>query len=159
MKNNNRTTLIKSLNCFSEFYGQEKITRGQQEKKNLSVETEFRRNNKTTSPDEKSLPISTFTTQERPVKKLIVCACLLVMVLSSCTQKDAIIWMASPWQQVMRSTPPGESRSATLKVAANEYEPFRIIIHNISDHTLNDITVSVRDLRSNKVKIPADNKH
>ena len=55
--------------------------------------------------------------------------------------------MASPWQRVMRSTPPGQTRSADLKAAANEYAPFRIIIHNDGRNALSKVNVTITDLK------------
>lgn len=89
--------------------------------------------------------------------KSVLLLCLLILILSACTQKRAIVWIASPWQRVMRNTPPGEMKSVDLKAAANEYEPFRIIIHNNGKQLLKDVNVNVSNLKSSDSEILAEN--
>lgn len=91
------------------------------------------------------------------LKKSVVFVCLLIIIISGCTKKNATIWVASPWQRVMRNTPPGELRSVTLKAAANEYEPFRIIVHNDSKRKLANVNVTVTNLKSSDNEILAEN--
>ena len=50
-----------------------------------------------------------------------------VVCAVACAQ-GATVWVASPWEHVLRDTPPGEVRTAEIASAANEYEPFRIIV-------------------------------
>ena len=40
-----------------------------------------------------------------------------------------MVWVASPWQHVLRSTEPGGAKSAEIVAARNEYEPLWVIIH------------------------------
>lgn len=91
------------------------------------------------------------------LKKSHVFASILIMGMIGCTQKKATVWVASPWERVIRETPPGETRSVTLKAAINEYEPFRIIIHNNSKSKLVNVNVTVTDLKSNDGAIKGEN--
>ncbi|MDD4107617.1 MAG: DUF4091 domain-containing protein [Prolixibacteraceae bacterium] len=92
------------------------------------------------------------------MKKLIYLSFALLMLLSACTKKQYTVWIASPWQQVIRSTPPGDLMEVNLKAAANEYEPFRIIIHNGGDSQMEDVNVQVTDLKSEQsTVISSDN--
>ncbi len=42
--------------------------------------------------------------------------------------QEPVVWVASAWQQVLRSTEPGGTGSAEIVAARNEYEPLRVII-------------------------------
>jgi len=83
----------------------------------------------------------------------------LALLLSGCSQKDVTVWVASPWQRVMQTTPPGDLQEANLKAACNEYEPFRLIIHNHGDRILTGLNVTVSNLKSTVGEISADNIH
>ncbi len=80
---------------------------------------------------------------------------LLVMgILSSCTHNnDVSVWIASPWEHVLQNTPPGENKSVELQAAANEFEPFRLIIHNSGEETLSDLSVFISKLKGNAGEI------
>lgn len=84
------------------------------------------------------------------MKKSIYLSFALIVLLSACTKKQYTVWVASPWQQVIRSTPPGELTEVNLKAAANEYEPFRLIIHNGEENPLEDLNVVVTDLKGDQ---------
>lgn len=90
-------------------------------------------------------------------KRLILLAGILTMVLSACDNKDVTVWIATPWQQVLQNTPPGDVRSVTIKAASNEYEPFRLIVHNSGKINLTDLNVTVSNLKSNDGEITATN--
>ena len=94
--------------------------------------------------------------KEKAMKKLTFIAIALIMIVPACTQKGATVWVASPWQRVLRSTPPGEMRDVKLKSAANEYEPFRLIIHSDS-RPLTEVNVTVSSLKSENGEISASN--
>lgn len=49
--------------------------------------------------------------------------------VSPCWSQEPVVWVASPWQHVLRSSEPGGARSAELVAARNEYEPLRVIVH------------------------------
>ncbi len=56
---------------------------------------------------------------------LAVCALGLLRVGG----QEPVVWVASPWQHVLRDAEPGAARTATLSAARNEYEPLRVILH------------------------------
>jgi len=82
---------------------------------------------------------------------------VIIMSLSSCATKEIKVWVASPWQTVLQDTPPADIQSVTLKAAANEYEPFRIIIHNLAQNKLHDLSVKATDLTGSGGVIGASN--
>lgn len=94
-------------------------------------------------------------------KFLLIKSLLLVSVLAiinfSCIRKDCTVWVASPWQKVLRNTPPGDLQSVTIKAASNEYEPFRLIIHNSKETPLKNINVNISSLKSSLGEISASN--
>jgi len=94
--------------------------------------------------------------RERAIKNLFISAFALLLILPACTRKDATVWVASPWQRVLRSTPPGELKEVKVKAAANEYEPFRLIIHS-DTRPLKDVKVTVSNLKSKNGEISAAN--
>jgi hypothetical protein len=87
----------------------------------------------------------------------IILPFILCVFGSACKPQVGEVWVASPWQQVLRSTPPAGPNSANLEAAANEYEPFRIIIRNNGNRKLDILTVSASDLKSGSNAIPAGN--
>jgi hypothetical protein len=96
-------------------------------------------------------------TDTKTLSKSVLFICVLILLLSACTQKNAKVWVASPWQKVMRSTPPGELQTVTLKAAANEYEPFRLIVSNTGKKLIKDVNVKVSNLKSTDGEILAEN--
>ena len=48
--------------------------------------------------------------------------------LSLVWSQEPVVWVASPWQHVLRSTEPGGAKSAEIVAARNEYEPLRVIV-------------------------------
>lgn len=48
--------------------------------------------------------------------------------LGSAWSQEPAVWVASPWQHVLRSSEPGGVKSAEVAAARNEYEPLRIIV-------------------------------
>ncbi|HKK42322.1 MAG TPA: hypothetical protein VJ963_07935, partial [Bacteroidales bacterium] len=82
-------------------------------------------------------------------KRSVFWALSLLLLLPACKEKaiKTTVWVASPWQKVMRDTPPDTVSSANLKAAANEYEPFRIIIHNDGSGTISDVNVTISDIK------------
>jgi hypothetical protein len=90
------------------------------------------------------------------MKKIMLFLSVLIAVLTGCTQKGATVWVATPWQRVLQSTIPGDTREVILKAAANEYEPFRLIIHSDTRPLIN-VNVKVSSLRSENGEIPEGN--
>jgi hypothetical protein len=88
--------------------------------------------------------------------RLILFAGILFIVLSGCSKNGVTVWVATPWQQVLQNTPPGDVRTVTIKAASNEYEPFRLIVHNSGKNKLTDLNVSVSSLKGNDGEISAE---
>ena len=65
--------------------------------------------------------------------------------------------MATPWQHVLQNDSPGDLQTVTIKAASNEYEPFRLIVHNSGKKILTGLNVKVSSLESNESEIPAGN--
>jgi hypothetical protein len=84
-------------------------------------------------------------------------SCILMIALSSCAGEKAKVWVASPWQTITQNTPPGQVQKVTVKAAANEYEPFRIIITNTGKEPLKDVNISVENLEGSGVTLGAEN--
>lgn len=92
------------------------------------------------------------------LKRSVYYAFSLILLLPACREKEikTTVWVASPWQRVMRDTPPGTVRSASLKAAANEYEPFRIIIHNDGMSPISNVNVTISDIKGPEGMIKAN---
>lgn len=88
---------------------------------------------------------------------LILFTGILFIVLSGCSKNDVTVWVATPWQQVLQNTPPGDVQAVTIKAASNEYEPFRLIVHNSGKNKLTDLNVSVSSLIGSDGEISAEN--
>ncbi len=68
-----------------------------------------------------------------------VCAALSLCAVSAA--QGASVWVASPWEHVLRQSPSGEAAEVRITAAGNEYEPFRVIV-TAGDTPLSDITVT-----------------
>ncbi len=79
----------------------------------------------------------------------------LFALLLSCGQNQVTVWVASPWQRVLRDTAPGPSRTVNIQAAANEYEPFRLIIR-AGARPLKNVNVTVGPLASGRAGISAE---
>lgn len=86
----------------------------------------------------------------------VLCALALSLAVMAMAAEEATVWVASPWQHVLRDTPPGPARAARLKAAANEYEPFRLIVH-AGDRALTGVTAVASSLNGRGGTIPAAN--
>ncbi len=80
---------------------------------------------------------------------------VLFIILLSCVQNQATVWVASPWQRVLRDTAPGPCREVNIQVAANEYEPFRLIIR-AGARPLKNVNVTVGPLAAGHAVISAE---
>lgn len=85
-----------------------------------------------------------------------ICMTVLAVVaaLSAALAQQPVVWTASPWEHVLKSTPPRQGEPIRLRAAANEYEPFRIIVHAGAD-PLADVDLTVSDLKGAKSTIRA----
>jgi hypothetical protein len=91
------------------------------------------------------------------VSKKVIIFVLLVISLPSCRKNELQVWVASPWERVMRNTSPRDTQEVVISAGINEYEPFRIIIHNQGRMKAEGINVSLSDLEGNSGKIGAEN--
>ncbi len=66
------------------------------------------------------------------------------------------MWVASPWEHVLKDTKPGDGEKVNLQCAANEYEIFRVIV-SAGDKPLTNCRARVCDLVSENGAIPASN--
>lgn len=48
--------------------------------------------------------------------------------VASAPAQEPVVWVASPWQHVLRGSEPGKTTSVQIAAARNEYEPLRIIV-------------------------------
>jgi hypothetical protein len=83
---------------------------------------------------------------------------LLVGLAGLCPvwSQEPVVWVASPWQQVLRSTEPGGAKSAEIVAARNEYEPLRVIIH-AGAKALANVRVEAGNLTGSAGQIEARN--
>jgi len=88
--------------------------------------------------------------------KMILSLLLGLAGLSTASSQEPVVWVASPWQHVLRSTEPGAARSAEIVAARNEYEPLRVIIH-AGAQALADVRVEASDLTGPAGRIAAAN--
>lgn len=82
-------------------------------------------------------------------------AILLALVAISLVSAQTV-WVASPWEHVLKSSAPGTAKEAVLSAAANEYEPFRIIVR-AGEGGLADVNLIAKDLNGPGGRIPARN--
>ncbi len=87
--------------------------------------------------------------------RAILLLALLIICGAAWAQQPAV-WVASPWEHVLKSTQPGEAGSVAIEAAANEYEPFRIIVR-AGDAPLADVNVTASALTGAPGEIPAEN--
>lgn len=87
---------------------------------------------------------------------MLTVALLVVASMTAFTQEDATVWVASPWQRVLQDTQPAEQTDVKVQAAANEYEPFRLIVH-AGDRPLNDVRVVASSLNGPGGSISAFN--
>jgi hypothetical protein len=86
------------------------------------------------------------------VRLLLIC--VLGLAAAAALADDAVVWVASPWQHVLRDTPPGRDRVVNLKAAANEYESARIIVR-AGSAGLTAVNATATDLTGKAGVIPA----
>jgi hypothetical protein len=83
-----------------------------------------------------------------------------LMMFSSprpCLAQEAVprVWVASPWQHVLKTTAPSLSSSVSIRATRNEYEPFRIIV-TAGDAPLTNVGVAASTLSGDSGEIAAD---
>lgn len=87
----------------------------------------------------------------------IVLSLLVVLLgLGPTWSQEPVVWVASPWQHVLRSTEPGEARTAAIVAARHEYEPLRVIVR-AGAQDLANVRVEASGLSGPAGTIAADN--
>ncbi|MGQ9731922.1 MAG: glycoside hydrolase domain-containing protein [Candidatus Zipacnadales bacterium] len=79
-----------------------------------------------------------------------------ILICSAVPAQEATVWVASPWQHVLKNSEPGAGRSVQLEAAANEYEPFRIIV-SAGEQPLWQCEAAATDLVGPAGRIPVAN--
>ena len=79
---------------------------------------------------------------------------LMLCAMTGALAQTPVVWVASPWQHVLKNTEPGTATRVSLTAAANEYEPFRIIVR-AGAQALPDVDLTLPALRGSKATIPA----
>lgn len=90
------------------------------------------------------------------MSRTILSLCVSLTIVGPVWSQEPVVWVASRWQHVLRSTEPGDARSAKISAARNEYEPLRVIIH-ASSQELTDVRVTAADLTGPAGRIAATN--
>ncbi len=84
---------------------------------------------------------------------------LTIVAIMACTvafAQETVVWTASPWDHVLQGDDPGPGRDVQISAAANEYEPFRVIIR-AGTGGLQAVSVEVSDLTGPAGAIEAGN--
>lgn len=79
---------------------------------------------------------------------------LLSLLFAFAPGRAQVVWVASPWEHVLKSSAPGKGAAIALQAAANEYESCRIVVR-AGAQPLPDVEVAVSALRGGKGEIPA----
>ena len=61
--------------------------------------------------------------------RIVILLLVGVAGLRPAWSQELVVWVASQWQHVLRSTEPSGAKSAEIAAARNEYEPLRVIVH------------------------------
>ncbi len=80
--------------------------------------------------------------------RLILIGASLV-ICGAAVGQGAKVWVASPWEHVLKSAPARDGQSVELRAARNEYEPFRVIV-TAGDEALSEVAVTAEPLRLNQ---------
>ena len=69
-----------------------------------------------------------------------------LVICGVASSQGPAVWVASPWEHVLKSTEPGPDRAVSLQAGRNEYEPFRMIVR-AGEQPLADVNVVVTALK------------
>ncbi len=86
----------------------------------------------------------------------VIAAMVMLVPLAMAQAQGPVVWVASPWQHVLKTTEAGTVKAVTLVAAANEYEPFRVIVR-AGGQSLPEVNLTVPDLRGPGATIVAAN--
>ncbi len=81
---------------------------------------------------------------------------VLALIAASLIWAQPAVWVASPWEHVLKSSDPGSVSEVTLEAGANEYEAFRVIVR-AGEQPLPDVNLIVSDLTGPEGTIPSSN--
>ncbi len=80
------------------------------------------------------------------MRRCLLSVLVCILGLPSARGQEAAVWVASPWQHVLRESPVGTATTAELDAARNEFESLRVIVH-AGPSALQDVLVEVSALR------------
>jgi hypothetical protein len=89
------------------------------------------------------------------MRRTLMVALALVPLVAAQAQ-EPVVWVASPWQHVLKTTAAGTEQAITLVAARNEYEPCRVIVR-AGVEPLREVNLTVTDLRGPGATIAAAN--
>ncbi|MBM4094930.1 MAG: DUF4091 domain-containing protein [Planctomycetes bacterium] len=88
------------------------------------------------------------------MRRVLVVWFVGVVVVGTARCQEPSVWVASPWEHVLRETPPGEQTAADIVAGRNEYECFRVIVR-AGSQSLANVTVAVGPLTGSAGRIEA----
>jgi hypothetical protein len=90
------------------------------------------------------------------MRSVVLSVLVSMTVLSPAWCQEPVLWVASPWQHVLRDAEPGAARSAEIVAARNEYEPLRLIVR-AGAQALTNVRVEASALTGPAGQIAANN--
>jgi hypothetical protein len=85
----------------------------------------------------------------------VIVPVLALWIATMAHAQGTVVWVASPWEHVLKTTEPGTARAVSLIAAANEYEAFRIIVR-AGEQALPEVTLTATPLSGPGGQIAAD---
>lgn len=89
------------------------------------------------------------------MRSIVVAAFLGLAAARGAWCQELAVWVASPWQHVLRDTEPGPAGSAGVAAARNEYEPLRVVVR-AGAQRLDDVRVEAGALTGPGGEIAAE---
>ncbi len=89
------------------------------------------------------------------MRSIVVAAFLGLAAARGAWCQEPVVWVASPWQHVLRDTEPGPAGSAAVAAARNEYEPLRVVVR-AGAQRLDDVRVEAGALTGPGGEIAAE---
>ena len=91
------------------------------------------------------------------MRSIVVAAFLGLAAARGAWCQEPVVWVASPWQHVLRDTEPGPAGSAAVAAARNEYEPLRVVVR-AGAQRLDDVRVEAGALTRPGGEIAAEQR-
>ena len=63
------------------------------------------------------------------MRRIVLALLVSLAGLGPVWSQESVVWVAGPWEHVLRNAEPGGAKSAEIVAARNEYEPLRVIVH------------------------------